>query len=69
MIYQMQKIFIFCIGFLFVVYQVNDRTLVASVETVGLFSLFDRAAGSKSDRRNNASATPLSRPGLYFMEN
>ena len=48
--------------------KVEDRTLVVSVETVGLFPLFDRVAGSKSGRRDNASATTLSRPGLYSTE-
>ena len=34
--------------------KVDDRTLVVSVETVGLFPLFDYAADSKSGRRDNA---------------
>ena len=47
----------------------DERILVVSVETVGLLTLFDRAAGSKSGQRDDASAATLSRPGLYSTEN
>ena len=33
--------------------EVDDRTLVVSFETVGLFPLFDRADGSKSGGCDN----------------
>ena len=68
MIHQMQKVIIFCKGFFKSSIKVDDRTLVVGVKTVGLLSLFDRVAGSKSGRRDNASATTLSRPGLYSTE-
>ncbi|TDH74177.1 hypothetical protein CCR75_006232 [Bremia lactucae] len=48
--------------------KVDDRTLVVSVATVGLISLLECAAGSKSGRRDNASVTTLNRPGLYSTE-
>ena len=48
--------------------KVNDGTNLVSFETVGLLPLLERAAGSKSGRRDNASATTLSRPGLYSTE-
>ena len=46
----------------------TDGTLVTSVATVVSTRLLDCAADSKSGRRDNASATKLSRPGSYFTE-
>ena len=47
---------------------VDDGTLVTSVATVVSTLLLDCPADSKSDRRDNASTTTLSRPGLYSTE-
>ena len=47
---------------------VDDRTLVVRVATVGICPLLECAAGSKSGWRDNASATTFSRPGLYSTE-
>ena len=47
---------------------VDDGTLVTSVATVVLTPLLDYVADSKSGRRDNASATTSSRPGLYSTE-
>ena len=69
MIHQMQKISFFCIGFLYVVHQGGRQNIRVSVEKVGPFLLFDRAAGSKSGRSDDTAATTLSRPGLYYTEN
>ena len=47
---------------------VDDGTLATSVATVGLIPLLGCAADSKSGRRDNASATTLSRSGSYSTE-
>ena len=47
---------------------VDDGTLMTSVATVVSTPLMDCAADSKSGRRDNASATTLSRPSLYSTE-
>ena len=48
---------------------VDEVILATSVATVGSIPLLDCAADSKSGRRDNASATTLSRPGVYFTKN
>ena len=48
--------------------RVDDGTLTVSVATVRLLALFECEVGSKSGRRDNASATTFSRPGLYSTE-
>ena len=44
---------------------VDNGTLVTSVATVVSTPLLDCTADSKSGRRDNVSATTISRPGLY----
>ena len=68
MIHKSQRSLIFCVGLFYVVKHVDDGTLVTSVATVVSISLLDYAADSKSGRRDNASATTLSRSGLYSTE-
>ena len=46
----------------------GDGTLVTSIATVVSTSLLDCAADPKLGRRENASATTLSLPGLYYTE-
>ena len=46
----------------------DDGTLMDGVATVGKASLLTRDVGSKSGRRDDASATTLSRPRLYFTK-
>ena len=47
---------------------VDEGTLVTSVATVVSTPLLECAADSKSGRRNNTSATTISRQGLYSTE-
>ena len=65
MIHQTQKSLIFCVGLFMLSRNVDDGTLVTSVATMVSNPLLDCAANSKSGRRDNASATTLSLPGLY----
>ena len=68
MIHQTKKVLIFFIGFLYSSAKVDDGTLVVSVATVRLLLQLECTADSKSGRRDNASATPFSRSGLFSTE-
>ena len=47
---------------------VDEGILATNVATVGSFPLLGCSADSKSGRRDNASATTLSRPGIFSTE-